>query len=98
MDHLADRLDQAADALAEVDRRLPGLAVGAVAFGGDDAGVPGRIGRDLHARWVAALQARSREAADLAGRLTEAAGAVRETARDYDATDDAVRRRMSREM
>ena len=97
MDHLADRLDRAADTLATVDRRLPALTVAATAFGADDAGVPGRLGRALHARWAAVLEAREREAADLAGRLTEAAGAVRAVARDYAATDDTVRRRLERE-
>jgi len=97
MDHLADRLDRAADTLATVGRRLPTLTVAASALGADDAGVPGRLGRALHARWAAVLEAREREAADLAGRLTEAAGAVRAVARDYAATDEAVRRRLERE-
>jgi hypothetical protein len=97
MDHLADRLDRAADTLATVDRQLPAMTVPAAAFGSDDAGVPGRLGRALHARWAAVLEARGREAADLAGRLTEAAGAVRAVARDYVATDDTVRRRLERE-
>jgi hypothetical protein len=97
MDHLADRLDRAADTLATVDRRLPALYVAPSAFGAHDAGVPGRLGRDLHARWAAVLEARGREAADLAGRLAEAAGAVRAAARDYAATDEAVRRRWERE-
>ena len=97
MDHLADRLDRAADTLAMVDRRLPALTVAASAFGADDAGVPGRLGRALHARWAAVLEARGREAADLAGRLAEAAGAVRAVARDYEATDETVRRRLERE-
>src|SRR3954471_23768720 len=97
MDHLADRLDRAADTLATVDRRLPALTVAAAAFGADDAGVPGRLGRQLHARWAAVLEARGREAADLAGRLAEAAGAVRAVARDYALTDEMVRRRLERE-
>jgi hypothetical protein len=97
MDHLADRLDQAADTLATIDRRMPALSVAATAFGADDAGVPGRLGHALHARWRAALDARTREAGDLAGRLGDAAGAVRATERDYQATDAAVGRRLRRE-
>lgn len=98
MEHLADRLDRAADTLASVDRRMAVLAVGADAFGADHSGVPGRLGRQLRARWSAVLQARVREAGGLAARLTEAAGAVRATARDYAETDDAARRRLAREM
>jgi hypothetical protein len=98
MDHLADRLDRAADTLATVDRRLPTLAVTAAAFGADDAGVPGRLGRDLHHRWSAILEARSREAAALGGQLAEAASAVRQADRDYTTTDQAVRHRLGREM
>ena len=98
MDQVADRLDQAADTLATVDRAMPGLAVGARAFAADDGGVPGRLGRQLHDRWAAALEARSVEAAGLARQLAEAAGSVRATLRDYTDTDDAVRRRLAREM
>ena len=97
MDHLADRLDRAADTLATVGRRLPTLTVASSALGADDAGVPGRVGRALHARWAAVLEAREREAADLAGQLTEAGVAVRAVARDYAMTDEAVRRRLERE-
>ena len=98
MDHLADRLDRAADTLATVDRRLPALAVKASAFGADDTGVPGRLGRELHGRWAAVLEARGREAADLASRLAEAAGAVRAAQRAYAETDEGVRRRLGREI
>jgi hypothetical protein len=97
MEDVADRLDQAADTLATVDRRMPALAVAAAAFGADDAGVPGRLGRALHERWTAVLDARGREAAGLAARLSEAAGAVRTTGREYVDTDDSVRRRIGRE-
>ncbi|WP_433373410.1 hypothetical protein ACQPZX_01835 [Actinoplanes sp. CA-142083] len=98
MSHLADRLDRAADTFATVDRRLPALAVTASAFGADDAGMPGRLGHELHRRWAAVLEARGREAADLAGQLAEAAGAVRAAHRAYAETDEAVRRRIGREM
>jgi hypothetical protein len=98
MDHLADRLDRAADALAAVDRRMPVLAVAATAFAADDAGLPGHLGRRLHAHWEAVLDARSREAARLSSRLAEAAGAVRTTRRDYAETDEAVAHRFSREI
>jgi hypothetical protein len=98
MDHLADRLDRAADTLATVDRRLPALTVKASAFGADDAGMPGRLGLELHRRWAAVLDARGREAADLAGQLAEAAGAVRAAQRAYTETDAGVRRRLGREL
>ncbi|HEX5202048.1 hypothetical protein ACFQS1_10000 [Paractinoplanes rhizophilus] len=98
MSHLADRLDRAADTLATVDRRLPALAIAPSAFGADDAGMPGRLGRELHRRWAAVLEARGREAADLAGRLAEAAGAVRAARRAYAETDEAVRQRLGREV
>jgi hypothetical protein len=95
---LADRLDRAADALATVDRRLPVLAVAATAFAADDAGLPGRLGRDLHAHWTAVLGARSREAAQLSSRLSEGAGAVRATRRRYAEADEAAARRHTGEV
>ncbi|MEU4238852.1 hypothetical protein [Actinoplanes sp. NPDC026619] len=98
MEHLAERLDRAADTLATVDRRMPALAVAAGAFAADEAGLPGRLGRQLHARWAAVLESRAREAGGLAARLTDAAGAVRATARDYAEADAAARRRLAREM
>ncbi len=97
MDHLADELDRAADTFTTVDRRLPVLAVAAGAFGADDAGLPGRLGRDLHAHWTAVLDARSREVADAAHRLSELAGSIRVTRRRYRETDEAVRDRFRRE-
>lgn len=97
METLADRLDAAADALATVDRTVPGLAVSAHAFGADDAGVPGRLGRRLHAHWEAVLDARAREAADAAGRLSELAGALRAAEQTYAETDAGVARRVRRE-
>ena len=97
MEHLADGLDRAADTLSTVDRRLPVLAVAATAFGADDAGLPGRLGRDLHAHWTAVLDARAREAAGAAHRLTELAGSIRRIRRQYRETDEAVRDRFQRE-
>jgi uncharacterized protein YukE len=98
MDQLADRLDQAADTLATVDKRMPALTVAASVFGAsDDAGLPGRLGQELHAHWTAVLTARSHEAAGAASRLFDAARSVRATSRHYAETDDTVRRRLTRE-
>jgi hypothetical protein len=98
MDRLAERLEEAADALTTMDKRMPGHAVAASAFGAaGSGGVPGRLGRDLHAHWTAVLDARSREAAGAAARLTKIAQSVRTTARHYDETDDLVRHRLTRE-
>lgn len=86
-EHLAERLTAAADQLAIVDRDLPGLMVPDGVFGADEAGTPGRVGRELHAHWGALLAARAQEAADAAARLTDLADGVRGTARRYTETD-----------
>ena len=97
MNQLAERLDTLADAVATVDRSVPRLAIGTAAFGADDAGVPGRLGRALHARWLAVLDARSHEAASAAARLSELAGGLRAAERMYADTDASVARRVERE-
>jgi hypothetical protein len=96
MDQLADRLEGAADTLTTVDKFVPELAVAASAFGADDAGVPGRVGRQMHARWLAVLDARSREAAVAGARLSELARSLRAAERMYADADDAVARRVGR--
>jgi hypothetical protein len=96
MEHLADRLDNAADILTMVDRSVPGLGVPSSAFAADEAGLPGRIGRELVTHWTAVLDARSREAADAATRLTGLARSLRATSRDYADTDGEVARRVER--
>jgi len=96
MDELADRIELAADTLASVDRSVTGLAVPPTVFAADDRGVPGRLGRDLHSRWSAVLDARAREAADTATRLTDLAQSLRATAKDYADADDAAARRIQR--
>ena len=90
MEQMIDRLRAAADALATVDRAVPGLAVPAGAFAADDAGVPGRLGRRLHDHWSAVLAARAQEAAATATHLTGLATAIRETRREYAETDSSV--------
>jgi uncharacterized protein (DUF1501 family) len=100
MEQLADRLEQAADTLTTLDKRMPVHAVAAGAFGAHDAGggLPGRLGRELHEHWRAVLDARSQEAAAASARLTDTAHSVREALRNYGDTDDLVRRRLTREM
>ena len=92
--NLADDLVTAADVLATVDRRVPDLAVPATHFGADEGGIPGRVGRQLHAHWEAALSARAREAGEVAARLQDLASSVRETARRYAETDEDAARRL----
>jgi hypothetical protein len=93
---LAARLDTAVHTLTTADRTMSALSMPARAFGADDAGVPGRMGRDLHARWEAALAARSREAAQTAARLTDLAASLRTTHQQYGETDETVARRIER--
>jgi hypothetical protein len=93
-DGLADRLSEVADLLTTVDRTLPDLAVPAATFGADEAGVPGRVGRRLHAHWSAVLAARAEEAADTATGLADLASSVRVTTRHYAETDESAARRL----
>ena len=97
MDELAERLDGAADTLTTVDRSVPALTVAAAAFGADEAGIPGRLGRRLHARWQAVLEARSREVAVAGERLSELARSLRAAERMYAEADESVARRVARE-
>jgi hypothetical protein len=96
MEKLAERLESAADALTTVDRSLAAHASTPGAFAADDEGTPGRLGRQLHDRWLAVLAARSHEAAEAAAHLTKLAADVRETGEVYADTDDEVGRRMRR--
>jgi hypothetical protein len=98
LERLAERLESAADALTRVERGLPAHAAAPGAFGADDEGAPGRLGRQLHERWQEVLAARSREAAGAAARLTGLAAGLRVTAKGYTETDDEVGRRMRRGM
>lgn len=95
---LASQLDAAADDLTTVDRAVAALTVPSGAFGAEDAGLPGRVGRELYARWEAALAARSREAAEAAARVAEMAASVRRTSHEYAETDAAAARRLGREL
>jgi hypothetical protein len=97
MEHLAERLESAADVLTTVDRSLPALDVPAGAFGATGVGTPGRVGRQLQAHWRAVLDARAREAADVVTRLSEMVGALRTTQQAYVDADEGVARRIDRE-
>ena len=96
MDHVADRLDQAADTMTALAREVPSLTVTPGLFAG--AGLPGQVGQALHERWTAVLEARTREASSAAVRLAEAARSVRTTRRHYAETDEAVERRFTQEL
>ena len=96
MEQLIDSLRTAADAMATVDRSVPALVASAGAFAADDVGVPGRMGHQLHDRWVAVLTARAEEAAATATRLNDLAAAVRETERHYAETDSSVSHHIER--
>ncbi|MGW4940550.1 type VII secretion target [Actinoplanes sp. NPDC004185] len=98
MEKLAERLESAADALTTVDRSLSAHASSPGAFGADDEGVPGRLGRRLHDLWLEVLAARSEEAAAAAAHLTMLAADVRLTAKVYTETDDEAGRRIRRSM
>jgi hypothetical protein len=87
MKQVAESLHAAADTLATVDRALAAVSVPAGAFAADDAGLPGRLGRELHAHWSAVLIARAEEAAAAATHLRDLAAAVTQTTSGYERTD-----------
>jgi uncharacterized protein YukE len=96
MEKLADRLESAADALTTVDRSLAAHASTPGAFGAQDEGTPGRLGRQLHDRWLEVLAARAQEAAAAAEHLITLAADVRMANKAYIETDDEVDRRFRR--
>lgn len=89
-DAIATQLGAAASTLSVMDRSVLSLESSAAAFGAEGGGVPGRVGRILHAHWSAVLAARAREAADTAARLTDLADSVRRTHRDYADADESA--------
>jgi hypothetical protein len=98
MNHLADNLDRVVDALVTMEARLPRLTVPVESLAPDESGLPGRLGRSLHAHWSAVLSARSREAASAATRLSELAAAVRTAQDHYTSTDEAAAARLRRDL
>jgi hypothetical protein len=98
MEKLAERLESAADALTTVDRSLAAHEASPGAFGADDEGTPGRLGRRLHDRWLEVLAARSHEAAEAAAHLATIAADIRMTRDGYAETDAEVGRRIHRGM
>ncbi|MFI7539711.1 hypothetical protein [Actinoplanes sp. NPDC049599] len=98
MDKLAERLESTADALTTVDHSLAAHASSPGAFGAQDEGIPGRLGRELHNRWLAVLAARSHEATAAAAHLSTLAADVRLAAKAYTETDTEVDRRIRRGM
>lgn len=89
----AGRLDAAASAMARASRALGETGPPAGAFGGDAPGRLGDLGRALHSRWLATTGERSREAAALGARLSDAASALRVAAAGYTASDERAARR-----
>jgi hypothetical protein len=92
----AARLDDAAAALSAAGRSLRDEHVPADAFGADAGGLPGELGRALHAHWVAVCAARADEADATSTQLSDVAAALRTVADRYETTDDLVRRRLRR--
>jgi hypothetical protein len=93
---LAGRLDAAADSLADAGAALERLASDGPAFAADAPGRPGELGRAMHAQWMAALAARSREAAAAGARLDDTAQTVRVIAAAYRDADESAWRRHRR--
>jgi uncharacterized protein YukE len=96
MKDLADALLTAADTVTGVDRGVAALTSTPGAFAAGEVGVPGRLGRRLHAHFSAALTARADEAALTAAQLKELAAAVEATQDSYRSVDDAVADRIER--
>jgi hypothetical protein len=90
---LAGRLDEAAATLTAAAHTVAVAGPPYPAFPVDAPGRLADLGHALHEQWAAATEARAREAAALAVRLTDAAATLRLVAANYADTDDAARRR-----
>lgn len=93
IDELAHRVAAEADAVTDAAARLGRCDPGPRAFGTDAPGSLGELSRDLHALWSGALGAREREAAAHGARLTELAGALRQSAQGYRDAEDGAHQR-----
>jgi hypothetical protein len=93
IDELAARIGALGDEVSGAASRLARSDPGPAAFAGDASGRLGELGRALHARFVAALGAREREAAAAGARVTDLAGALRTAAAGYRDVEDAAQRR-----
>jgi hypothetical protein len=89
----ADALRRTAEDLADAAARTAALDPGPRAFGADGPGALGALGRQLHGLVQHALEARAREAAAHAARMTVAADAVARAGGGYAEVDDASRSR-----
>jgi hypothetical protein len=90
---LADRLEGAGNRLAAGAGALADTDPGAAAFGADQPGRLGAVGRMLHQGCSAALGGREREAAAHGARLVDAADLLRTAAARYGEADAAARSR-----
>jgi hypothetical protein len=90
---LVRRLADADAALSDTAAALPGSGPGPAAFGADGPGALGELAADLHRLWATAVDARTREAAAHAARLSDVADAVSRADTGYGDVDDAARER-----
>ncbi len=81
------RVARAGDRIDGVRQDLAGCDPGGRVFGADGHGRLGELGRDLHRHWLAALDSRGREAAELAAGLTHTATALSRVADTYADTE-----------
>lgn len=93
----ARRLDLAAETVADTGNGIELDGPAGHEFGADGTGRLGELGRALHGRWLAAVEDRRAEAADIRARLAELAESLRLAADGYADTDHAVRHRQSEE-
>jgi hypothetical protein len=90
---LADRFEGAGERLAAGAGALSDADPGAAAFGADQPGRLGAVGRLLHERWSGALAVRAREAAAHGARLVDGADLLRTAAERYGDVDASARSR-----
>lgn len=93
MGQLADRFAGAGERLAAGAGALADADPGAGAFGADQAGRLGTVGRMLHQRWSGALAGRAREAAAHGARLVDSADLLRAAAEQYRDAEASARSR-----
>lgn len=93
----ARRLEAAAETLTDAARTVPLLGPPGAAFGVGGPGRLGELGRAMHDQWIAAADARIREAAAVAAGFADLAAALRVAAVSYADTDVVAGRRQVEE-